>query len=179
MMAPGNPSPSEHAPYRFEPMTSDGLPMVRAWLAEPHVREWWGDPDEQFALVSGDLADPLMDQFTVFCLGQPFAYIQCYRQCAYPDNGLGEHPVGTRGIDQFIGKPEMTGIGHGSALTRLFVERLLSNEAPRVVTDPSPMNARAIRVYEKAGFSRYKTVNTPDGSALLMICDNPYRVTRK
>jgi len=38
--------------YEFLPMSAADLPLVRRWLAAPHVREWWGDPGEQFALVS-------------------------------------------------------------------------------------------------------------------------------
>jgi aminoglycoside 6'-N-acetyltransferase len=49
------------APYQFRPMAAADLPMVRRWLAEPHVVQWWGDTFEQFALVSGDLAHPGMD----------------------------------------------------------------------------------------------------------------------
>ena len=30
--------------YVFRPMTSADLPLVRRWLAEPHVVQWWGDP---------------------------------------------------------------------------------------------------------------------------------------
>ena len=51
-------------------MTAADLPLVRRWLALPHVREWWGDPDEQYALVSGDLDEPAMDQFIVSAAGQ-------------------------------------------------------------------------------------------------------------
>jgi aminoglycoside 6'-N-acetyltransferase len=51
--------------YAFRPMTTKDLPRIRQWLAEPHVREWWGDPDEQYALVSGDLAEPAMDRYVV------------------------------------------------------------------------------------------------------------------
>ena len=52
-------------PYVFRPMTAADLPLVRRWLAEPHVARWWGDPAEQYALVSGDLDEPAMDQFIV------------------------------------------------------------------------------------------------------------------
>jgi aminoglycoside 6'-N-acetyltransferase len=38
------------------------------------------------------------------------------------------------------------------------------------LTDPDPANTRAIRVYEKAAFSRSHLVETPDGRALLMVC---------
>src|SRR5215208_3691291 len=51
--------------YQFRPMTSADLPLVRRWLAEPHVVQWWGDPAGQYDLVSGDLDEPTMDQFIV------------------------------------------------------------------------------------------------------------------
>jgi aminoglycoside 6'-N-acetyltransferase len=65
----------------------------------------------------------------------------------------------------------MVNQGHGSAFIRAFTDRLLASGAPRVITDPDPANARAIRAYEKAGFQRGRLVDTPDGIALLMIRD--------
>jgi aminoglycoside 6'-N-acetyltransferase len=156
--------------YVFRRMTVADLPLLQGWLAMPHVREWWGDPDEQYALVSGDLKDPAMDQYIVAANGDPFGYLQCYDLTAW-NAGLGPQPPGTRGIDLFIGKPDMIERGHGSALLRHFVDDLLRKAVPRIVTDPSPVNARAIRAYEKAGFERDHVVNTPDGPALLMIRD--------
>ena len=38
-----------------------------------------------------------------------------------------------------------------------------------MVIDPDPTNARAIRAYEKAGYSKDRIVDTPDGPALLMV----------
>ena len=64
--------------YAFRPMTTADLPLVRRWLAEPHVVEWWGDPSEQYDLVSGDLDEPAMDQFIVSAASSDFAYLQCY-----------------------------------------------------------------------------------------------------
>ncbi len=160
------------AVYRFRPMSADHLPMVRGWLAAPHVRAWWGDAEEQFALVSGDLTDPAIDQFIVAVGERPFAYLQCYEQSAWPENGLGIHPPGTRGIDQFIGEPDMVGRGHGSAFIRTFVDNLLALGVPRVLTDPDPANARAVGAYQRAGFRRDREVDTPEGRALLMIRDN-------
>ena len=157
--------------YQFLPMSAADLPLVRRWLAAPHVTEWWGDSDEQFALVSEDLEQPAMDQFVVTIDGQPFAYLQCYDQRAWPDNGLGIHPPGTRGIDQFIGELDMTGRGHGSAFIRAFIVDLMRAGTPRVLTDPDPANARAIRAYERAGFRKDRMVDTPDGRALLMVCN--------
>src|SRR5262249_58037974 len=101
--------------YRFQPMTAEDLPLVRRWLNTAHVNEWWGDPAEQLTLVTGDLDEPAMDQFIVVKDDRAFAYLQCYSLSAWPENGLGLHPTGTRGIDQFIGEVAMVGCGHGSS----------------------------------------------------------------
>jgi aminoglycoside 6'-N-acetyltransferase len=155
--------------YRFQPMTADDLPLVRRWLMTAHVSEWWGDAPEQLTLVTEDIDEPAMDQYIVVKDDRAFAYLQCYLHAAWADNGLGLHPMGTRGIDQFIGEADMVGCGHGSAFIRAFTDRLLATGAPRVITDPNPANARAIRAYEKAGFHKQHEVDTPDGRALLMV----------
>ena len=58
-------------------------------------------------------------------------------------------------------------------MARRFIRRLsngrLASGAPRIVTDPDPANLRAIRAYERAGFTRDRMVDTPDGPALLMV----------
>jgi aminoglycoside 6'-N-acetyltransferase len=156
--------------YDFTPMTAADLPLIKGWLETPHVSEWWHDPAEQFELVSGDLDHPDMAQFIVTTQARPFAYLQCYNISAW-DAGFGPQPAGTRGLDQFIGEQDMLNRGHGSAFMRAFAERLLADGTPRVVIDPDPNNARAIRAYEKAGFNKDRLVDTPDGVALLMVRD--------
>jgi aminoglycoside 6'-N-acetyltransferase len=157
--------------YAFHPMSADDLPLVRRWLMMPHVIEWWGDPEQQFGLVSGDVTCDSVDQFVVAKDTRPFAYLQCYDPAAWPESGLGVHPRGTRGIDQFIGEPDMTDRGHGSGFVRQFIDSLVAAGTPRVITDPDPANARAIRAYEKAGFHKHCLVDTPNGRALLMVRD--------
>jgi aminoglycoside 6'-N-acetyltransferase len=154
--------------YAFRSMTAADLAMIRRWLETPEVVCWWGDPAEQYELVSGDLAHPDMDQFIVALDGRPFAYIQCYALSTW-NQGFGEQPPATRGIDQFIGEDDMIGRGHGSTFIRQFVDDRLRAGIPRIVTDPDPVNMRAVRAYEKAGFARERVVDTPDGPALLMV----------
>jgi len=156
--------------YLFRPMTFDDLPMIRRWLETPEVVSWWGAPDEQYALVSGDLDHPDMDQFIVAMSDQPFGYIQCYALSTW-NQGFGAQPPKTRGIDQFIGVPDMIGCGRGSGFIRQFADGLLASGIPRLVTDPAPENGRAVRAYAKAGFQSARLVDTPDGPALLMVRD--------
>jgi aminoglycoside 6'-N-acetyltransferase len=154
--------------YAFRPMSSADLPTIRRWLEIPHVAQWWHDPAEQFELVSGDLDHPDMAQFIVTADTRDFAYLQCYNISAW-NTGFGPQPEGTRGLDQFIGEADMLGGGHGAAFIRVFADQLLASGTPRIVIDPDPANTRAIRAYEKAGFSRDRIVDTPDGPALLMV----------
>ena len=153
--------------YLFRAMTRDDLPVIRRWLETPEVARWWGVPDEQYALVSGDLDHPDMDQFMVALGDQPLGYIQCYPLSTW-NQGFGSQPPNTRGIDQFIGVSDMIGCGHGSGFIRQFADRLLASGIPRLVTDPDPDNGRAVRAYAKAGFQTERLVDTPDGPALLM-----------
>jgi aminoglycoside 6'-N-acetyltransferase len=161
-------TPLQQVTYQFRPMSARDLAMVCAWQMAPHVQEWWDD--DPITLAGED--ESALDQYVVAIDGRPFAYLQCYLQGAYPENGLGTHPAGTRGIDQFIGAPDMVGGGHGSAFIRAFVDGLLAAGVRRVITDPSVANARAIRAYVKAGFHSDRDVDTPDGRALVMIRDN-------
>src|ERR1043165_2439471 len=158
------------ARYEFTPMTAEDSPLIRRWLETPHVREGWHDPAEQFEIVSGDLGHPDMAQFIVVAATRPFAYLQCYNIGAW-HTGFGPQPAGTRGLDQFIGESDMLGCGHGAAFLRRLADALLPHATPRVVIDPDPSNARAIRAYEKAGFSRDRPADTPDGVGLLMLRD--------
>jgi aminoglycoside 6'-N-acetyltransferase len=154
--------------YVFRPMTPSDLPLIRSWLQAPEVVRWWGDPDEQYSLVSGDLDHPDMDQFIVSLGEKPFGYIQCYKLSTW-NQGFGAQPPATRGVDQFIGEPAMIGRGHGSGFIRQFVDGLLASGIPRIVTDPDPDNVRAVRAYARAGFQSERVVDTPDGPALLMV----------
>jgi aminoglycoside 6'-N-acetyltransferase len=154
--------------YVFRSLAVGDLAMIQRWLETPEVVRWWGYPDEQYALVSGDLDHPDMDQFIVALDEHPFGYIQCYPLSTW-NQSFGIQPAATRGIDQFIGEPDMIGRGHGSGFIRQFVDSLLASGVPRVVTDPDPGNGRAVRAYAKAGFQSERVVDTPDGPALLMV----------
>jgi aminoglycoside 6'-N-acetyltransferase len=158
------------AGYEFRPMSRDDLPLVRGWLAMPHVAQWWGNAEVQFVIVRDDLDHPAMEQYIVANGATAFGYLQCYRLTEW-NTGFGAQPNGARGIDLFIGTADMVGRGHGSGIVRAFTDALLKAGTPRVLTDPDPANIRAIRAYEKAGFHRDRLVDTPDGRALLMVRD--------
>ena len=46
--------------YHFRPAHRRDLALLRPWLRTEEVMRWWGDPEEQAALLEGDLGEPLM-----------------------------------------------------------------------------------------------------------------------
>ena len=149
--------------YVFTRLTADELPLVHRWLAAPHVSEWWPDGGDEIAQVvaecDGEQAETV--PYLVHLQDRPFAYLQCTRE-----------PSGVRGIDQFIGEADLLNRGQGSAFIRQFCDALFARSVPAVTTDPDPVNARAVRAYEKAGFRPVGPMDTPWGHVLLMQKDN-------
>lgn len=156
-------------PYSFHRLRPSDLALIGIWLHEPEVRQWWGEPHEQYALIEGDLHEAAMRLWLVAHAGTPFAYIQDYDPRGFPTQVTDGLPAGARGIDQFIGVPEMLGRGHGSAFIRAHADRLLAEGTPCAFTDPDPENLRARRAYAKAGFVEAGLRQAEDGPALLMI----------
>jgi aminoglycoside 6'-N-acetyltransferase Ib len=165
----------------FRPLTPADLPLLHEWLARPHVAEWWGRP-QSLAEVEQEFGPLMGDQSTTrpyIALrdGRPIGYIQSYVALGSGDRWWpDEHDPGVRGIDQFLAHFGQLGRGLGTAMVRAFIQQLFTDPAvTRIQTDPSPGNSRAIRCYEKAGFRAVREVDTPDGRALLMVCDRPER----
>lgn len=171
---------SSHNPLpvvTFRPLAFADLPLLHQWLARPHVAEWWtptpslAEVEEEFRPLIG--GESTTRPYVVLADGAPIGYIQSYVTMGsgegwWPD----ENDPGVRGIDQFLAHPEQLGRGLGTAMVRAFAQLLFADPAvTRIQTDPSPRNRRAIRCYEKAGFRSVGEVDTPDGPALLMVCD--------
>lgn len=155
--------------YGLRPCTADDLPMLRAWLAAPEVVRWWGDPNEQAALLEEDLGNPLMAMRIVTFEGRPFAYAQHYDVGSWPALHFASLPPGSRAIDAFVGEPDMLGRGHGAAFLRMLAEQLRAEGAPAVAIDPDVDNHRARRAYARAGFRGETVVETAEGPAVLML----------
>ncbi|MBV9880291.1 MAG: GNAT family N-acetyltransferase [Gemmatirosa sp.] len=162
----------------FRPLTPADLPMLHEWLGRPHVAEWWG-PVSSRAEVEAEFlplttAGDSSTRAYVALLGDvPIGYVQSYVAMGSDDGWWpDETDPGVRGIDQYLAEGASLGRGLGTAMVRAFVDQLLADPAvTRVQTDPDPANGRAVRCYEKAGFRRVGEVDTPDGRALLMVCE--------
>lgn len=153
--------------YRFRSIVPADLPLLRQWRSRPHVIEWWGNPE----LEPEDLkaSDPNIAMWIVEAGERPFAFAQDYDPHAWVDHHFSHLPPGSRGIDQYIGEPNMLDGGHGTHFVRQHVHHLLETGSPAIGTDPHPENGRARRCYEKVGFTTMTgPVRTLWGTAILM-----------
>ncbi|QRM53688.1 GNAT family N-acetyltransferase [Sinorhizobium sp. BG8] len=156
--------------FAFRRLTEAHLPLVGQWLAEPHVQRWWGEPADALSEIRGHLDDPLVEPYLVLIPARPIGYVQKYLIDG-PDHPYGDQPAGAAGIDQFIGIPSLIGRGYGSKMVEAFALKLFEEGVERVVIDPHPESAQAIRAYEKAGFTVFDQRQTEDGPAQMMARD--------
>lgn len=164
--------------YRFRRVVRSDLPLLARWRSMPHVIEWWGDPDRENE--DQKLGDDRIAMWIVDYKSQPLAFAQDYDVHGWVPHSFSHLPVGSRGIDQYIGEPGMLGEGHGSVFVRMHVRRLFELGVPAVGTDPHPDNERARRAYENAGFTLAAgPVHTRWGKAVLMECWPHQRDTRQ
>lgn len=146
--------------FEFKKLSHEDIPMVHQWMASPHVREFWnekaiGNFSNFKKTFEGKIASKKLNPYIVFLQGKPIGYIQSYV--------VDEK---TFGIHQFIGVEEFVDKGLGSMFVKEFTDELLtSKKITRIITDPSVLNLRAQKAYEKAGF---KKVKNDDESIVMM-----------
>jgi aminoglycoside 6'-N-acetyltransferase len=155
--------------YEFIPVTRADLPLLRRWLSEPHVRDWWDAPEWEMKLIARDLDGGPIDMRIVHADGRPFAYVQDYPAHHWEMPHYADFPEGTRAIDTFLGEPGMLGRGHAARYLRSRAEALIAAGAPAVVIDPDPANERAVRAYRAAGFRGEEIRPCEDGSLVIVM----------
>lgn len=144
----------------FEPVAEKHYPLLKRWLSAPHWREWWGEPETEFAsiveMVEGrDTTRPYIFHVD----GEATGYIQVWHigphqtEAWSKDNPwLMDLPRHAVGVDLSIGEADKLSKGIGSAVLREFVGKLRSEGHTAIIIDPDPKNTRAVRAYMKAGF---------------------------
>lgn len=164
-------------PIAFVPVQPEHYPLLRTWLDAPHMREWWGDPEQELGyirdMVEGrDTTRP----FLIALDGEPVGYIQYWfighhqnEQWVKNHPWLMEFPSDTVGVDLSIGDAGKLSQGIGSTALSAFVRMLRDEGHTNILIDPDPENKRAVRAYEKAGFRTVMLAQAHDGPVLLMV----------
>lgn len=149
----------------FERLARSHFPLLRRWLAEPHVARWWAHDTSAEAVEADfgptvDGTDPA-EIFVVHEGPRPVALVQWY---TFADNpGYVEElaavlPVPAEGVsmDYFVGEPDALRRGLGAAMLRAALERIWRSYqlAPSVVVPVNAANVASWRVLERAGLRR-------------------------
>ena len=135
----------------LRPATDDDLDLLVGWLADPEVYRWWEDRPlsrEEVADLYTGRREPEVEPFIIETDRMPIGYLQWWQ---------GTETSG--GIDLFL-VPSARGRGLGPDAARAAATFLLDERGWMEVTvDPVVDNVRAIRAFERAGF-------TPEGEEL-------------
>ena len=160
----------------FAPLAPEHLGLLHGWLQQPHVREFWDDGHRTREQVRAHYSDPDPDNASfVFTLaGLTAGYLQTYRVGSSSEYGQWRSPRGeTWGLDLLLGAVADTGQGHGPQVIRAFIA-FWQGQRPhlsRLLIDPDVRNIRAVRAYQKAGFSSVGEVSGPTATLKILAAD--------
>jgi RimJ/RimL family protein N-acetyltransferase len=160
----------------FVPVEPRHYALLKKWLNEPHIRQWWGDPEQEFAFIR-DMVEgrDSTRPFLIAVDGEPVGYIQCW--------SLGDHqnaqwlsdnpwllafPPEAVGVDLSIGDAERLSQGLGSAALTAFVGMLRREGHSTIIIDPDMKNDRAVAAYRRAGFRPVPSLEGRTDDALIM-----------
>ena len=149
--------------FTFKKLSHEDLPLLHSWVTKPHVREFWPDASLEDLVAfklkyESKITSSSVKSYLVLLQGKPIGYIQSY--------SVDEK---TFGIDQFIGVEEFVNKGLGSMFVKEFTDELLANKkVSKIITDPSILNLRAQKAYEKAGFKKKEAMEGADGEVMIM-----------
>jgi len=151
----------------FRPVSRTDYPLLRRWLAQEHVRAFWGPPAREVALIDADIDGGDTAMFVVHLAGRPVGYIQDWCPHAEGAPHLADMPPGTRAIDCVLGATDLLGHGIARRFVRARAGALAAAGTPAIVTDPHAGNARAIAMYRAAGFAPLAERRDHEGAPVL------------
>jgi aminoglycoside 6'-N-acetyltransferase len=143
-------------------LQEEDAPLLVKWLSNPQVLEYYAGRDrvhdlelvmKHFYEERGEITQCIV-QFEENDIG----YIQFYRISEEERDTYGykDHHEVVFGMDQFIGETDYWDQGIGTALVKSMRDYLASLNVDIIVMDPQAWNHRALRCYEKSGFTKKK-----------------------
>jgi RimJ/RimL family protein N-acetyltransferase len=156
----------------FKPLDQSHLEQLCIWFKKPHVKEWWNDGisnEEIKAKYRERIGGTDILPFVVYLRRKPIGFIQYYYMNRIEFDELSNEIGVVVGIDQFIGEEDYINQGYGTRMIGLLIKKLFSDPAiKKIITDVDKNNRRAIRCYEKLGFTFSRKVTTPEGQKIIL-----------
>jgi len=141
-------------------LQEDDKQFLVKWLSNPAVLEFYEGRDNPFDMekVNKDFYD--LDPDIIRCIvefeGLKIGYIQFYLVNDKTSKITDYHQDEIiYGMDQFIGETQYWNRGIGTLLIKTMIDYLVNRKrADRIIMDPRITNTRAIKCYEKCGFTK-------------------------
>lgn len=156
------------SPVTFAPVGRGDLPLLLRWFSEPHVRVWWGPPEEELAAVVKGLDEGGFAMWIASAKGVPFAYVQDGPPEQAEEPYYAGAPSGWRAVDVLIGSPAHLGRGLAAPMMRAFAAHAEGRGFAGLLIDPDAANEPAVRAYRRAGFEEALRHRDADGEIIVM-----------
>ena len=152
----------------FEAVGHRHLDLLLEWFSQPHVREWWGPPEEELAAVEADLEGGGFAMWIATLDGAPFGYVQDGDPAGAEEPYYANTPEGARAVDLLIGPPSHLGRGLAAPMLRAFARHVAERGARGLLLDPDAANERAVRAYRRAGFREIRRHRDGDRETVVL-----------
>lgn len=162
----------------FTPLSESHFDKMLEWLQNRHVKKWWDkdvnwDQDlikkkyesyvNRYKILhhNGEIIKKPIYPFIINADYKDIGYIQYYNRHDFPSKyeyDISKIPQNSAGIDFYIGEVDFVGQGLGSKILDEFLKKYVFANFDNALVDPEVENSRAIKAYEKAGFSIFDAV---------------------
>ena len=130
----------------------EDIDILKDWLNRNHIKKFFGNPSDWINEITENLT---ADWITYFIVENPLpiGFLQYYETDIAPQGDWSGEPIGTVGIDYFIGEEKNVGKGYGAKIIGLLIDVISSkNEYDYIIADPIADNIASVKVLEKNGF---------------------------
>lgn len=174
-MAAHDDQPTDAPAVVLRPATEADWPMIRRWLGEPDIEQWWGPRASSEAAVILALGTSHALCRIIETEGAAIGYAHAVDATLWGEALPDALVPGTWDIDLFIVARAHRNRGLGAkALVLIRDEVFETTLAVAVCVFASLHNERAVRAYEKAGFRWQRVWNDPAvGPQWFMTCERP------
>lgn len=138
---------------RLRVATIDDLAILKHWDEQPHVND--SDPNDDWNWeIELTREVSWREQLMAECNGRPVGFLQIIDPLLEESHYWGEVPANLRAIDIWIGEKDDLGKGFGTLMMKQALDRCFQNASiEAVLIDPLVSNVRAIKFYQRLGFT--------------------------
>ena len=159
----------------FKPLEITDCDLLYKWFHSPSVKQWFmvdACDQDNFIKKHQEKINAIDEwYYIVYFNNIPFGYI-CYYNANIDSDNIGFiEPVGTYGIELFIGNTDFIGKGFGKQMLLLFIETIIkkNKNIKRLIIDPHINNKIAYNMYLTIGFKPIKEYDNINYGKLIIM----------